>query len=137
MGGFVLLGLTNTEMLTLIRSWINSPKQSLVEYQIVVYLAWIRRHHRWDILSDEEWIRMFVTSTKIDDIHDATEKDLLRFFETVRTSSHTDLYPNAGKRAVGRFMRFYRARTKSFTERPRYVALFSDASLSTEKTVQV
>lgn len=103
----------------------------LINSQIEVYLAWARKNQRWDLCSDLEWLELFAELTELEDILDVTEASM-EVYEAYISKRYGSSYMEcASKKAVFRFIRFYNARTKSFTNRPKYALMTKEGKLST------
>ena len=96
-------------------------KMSLIDQQIEVYSMWTLRHHGWCLDSDQGWLRLFVASENLTDIEDATEESFSHFLKIVEQNYPSEWAQKDARLAVLRFMRFYKARTRSFTKNPRRV----------------
>lgn len=104
----------------------------LIDSQIEVYLAWARKNQRWDLSSDQEWLELFVELTELDDVLDVTEASMEVYEAYISKRYGSSSYMEcASKKAVFRFIRFYNARTKSFTNRPKYALMTKEGKLST------
>lgn len=103
----------------------------LIDSQIEVYLAWARKNQRWDLNGDQDWLELFVEVTQLEDILDVRPASMEIYEIYIDTRYGSTYMADASKKAVFRFIRFYNARTKSFTNRPRYALMTKDAGLST------
>ena len=98
-------------------------KHRLIDQQIHVYIAWIEKHHGWNMMADKKWLEMFVEYAKVRDVEDITTKHVNDFMYMVVKTYHTVWAEKEARMSLLRFMRYYEARTKSFTKFPRRVIL--------------
>ena len=94
-------------------------KRRLIDQQINVYMAWIEKHHGWNMLSDKKWLDMFAEQQCIRDVDEIKRNHFDGFMETVGNIYQTRWARKEARMAILRFVRFYEARTKSFTKSPR------------------
>ena len=108
-------------------------KRRLIDQQIHVYISWVRRHHGWAMLDDEQWIVTFINHSGIEDVDDATGAHFDDFMTTIRKEHNGQVAHKRARLAVKRFLRYYEARTRSFTTWPRRGTFSAARGLSTEQ----
>jgi hypothetical protein len=82
---------------------------------------WTVRHRGWCLDTDQAWLRMFAQTEDLKDVGDANEESVNHFLIVVGEKYSGDWAVHDARMAVVRFMRFYEARTRSFTKSPRRV----------------
>lgn len=111
-----------TTMRSLLDVFFESmQKRRLIDQQINVYMAWIEKHHGWNMMADKKWLEMFVEHAKVNDVDDITTPHFEDFIALIDRTFQTVWACKEARMAVLRFMRYYEARTKSFTKHPRRV----------------
>lgn len=100
---------------------LKNFKRRLIDCQIDVYLSWARRSNKWDLGGDRAWLETLVNVTNLRDIQDIDEACLDKYMEHVKTIYGNGYLATSAQKSVCRFVRFFMARTKGFTNNPRYV----------------
>ncbi len=109
---------------------LKNFKRRLIDSQIDVYLSWARRSNKWDLGGDRAWLETLVAVTNLRDIQDIDEAHLEKYIQHVQSIYGTGYLATSAQKSVSRFVRFFMARTKGFTNNPRYVMV----SNTTQKT---
>lgn len=118
-------------MKKVMKNIFKSFNRRLIDSQIEVYLAWTRKNQRWDLGSDQEWLELFAEVANLYDIQDATTRSMDVYTRYIQDRYGQGYLSTSSQKSVSRFIRFYSARTKGFTNSPRYVILSKDINLST------
>ena len=130
---FYFLYITIMAMQRIVDLFFKSlQKNRLIEQQIAVYMSWIRRHHGWQMNSDENWINMFVEYTECENVEDISKESFVRFLDMIHETYPNDWAYRDAKFAILKFKRYYEARTRSFTLKPRRGVLVESEELCTE-----
>lgn len=74
-------------------------------------------------MGEEVWLSRFIKDQKIEDVSHVTMDHVADFFVKIEPEFNTKHQFDHAKTAILRFIRFYQARTRAFTARPRCVAL--------------